>query len=232
MSASKNIDKPKDRSNAKKSDSAKLPDAFSLFGPSIKALRLNPVTLGVLFLVPALMSYSDRLPWQDVVGADNTTTFTILLLGLMFLAIGLVVVIASFIAELASAKHQKISLAQALKQAFRGFWRLLGLLINMVLIIVVGLLLFIVPGIFAIQRLLLAPYFMIDQDLSIKASIKASFAAGKKHSGALWGVLGILLATTIVGVIPVVGYFASLALGLAYLCAPAIRYVQIKNITT
>lgn len=214
---------------AKDPNSTKLPDAFSLFGPSIRALRLNWLTLGILFLVPIVLSYSGKLPWHDTIGLD--ASFATFLLGFAFFFVGFVAVIASFVAELASAKHQKISLAQALSEGFSRFWRLLGLLAVMVLIIVIGLLLFIVPGIFALQRLLLAPYFMIDQNLSIKLAIRASFVAGKKNSGALWGVLGILFATAIVGIVPVVGYFVSSVLGLAYWCAPAIRYLQIKKIT-
>ncbi len=219
--------RPNDALTVKKASGTKLPDAFSLFGPSIKALRLNATTLGVLYLLPLLLTYTDRLPWPD-----RLPTIGIVLLVAAAFFVGFVSFIASVVAELSSARQQKISLLQTIRQGLSRFWPLLGLSIVAILIVCVGLLLFIIPGIFALQRLWLAPYLMIDQKLGIKATIRASFTVGKKHSGAVWGVLGIVMAITILGIIPVVGVVISTALGLAYLCATAIRYLQIKHITS
>jgi uncharacterized membrane protein len=99
----------------------------------------------------------------------------------------------------------------------------------MSLIIGVGFLLLIVPGLFLLRRYILAPYFLVDKELSINEALNQSAAFSKKYSGAVWGLIGVTILISLLGIIPVLGGIASAILGIAYYCAPALRY---KEVTT
>ncbi len=70
------------------------------------------------------------------------------------------------------------------------------------ILVVVGTLLLIVPGIFAAMFTFLALWFVVDQDLDAIPAIKASYGATKGNLGPifLWGLAGIGLS--ILGAIP------------------------------
>ena len=220
-------------SKSKKHDSEKphapqLPDAFSLFGSSWRALLLNldtfllqalfPIGLGILTAITLTSADRTDSAYLDIIGA---------MLLLATVATALFVTASLIVTELVSVKRTKTTLGAIIKSTWPHFWPLIGLFILSAVIIVVGFILLIVPGLFALQRLLLAPYFLVEQRLGVIAAMKKSNAAAKANSGAVWGVVWVLVAINVLGLIPGIGWIIGTALTIAYLCAPAIRYLQI-----
>jgi hypothetical protein len=83
--------------------------------------------------------------------------------------------------------------------------------ILMTLLLGVAFVLLVVPFFFVLPRLLLAPYFLIDQKLGPIVALQRSWEATKGHAGKIWGIIGAslamaLLAVTIIG-IPFAIYF-------------------------
>jgi len=92
-------------------------------------------------------------------------------------------------------------------------------------------LLLIVPGVIAIRRYFLAPYLMLDKDLSIREAMKQSAALSKPYSGSIWGIIGVIVLLSLPSIIPVIGWAVSFVLMLLYSVAPALRYQELKKLT-
>ncbi|MGH7157896.1 MAG: hypothetical protein ACREGD_02335 [Candidatus Saccharimonadales bacterium] len=221
--------------DAKKTTKTKqLPDAFALFKPSWKAFQLNFETFVWQLLLPvgiaglAVLGFVVAGFAFHASGSENIIPF--IAAGLLALvALYFVVVIAAslIVTELHSARMQEISFMSALRDIQGSVLKLVGLFIIFSLAVGIGLILFILPGLFAFQRLLLAPYYLVDQKLGVFESIRRSWRAGSQYSGAVWGIVGIVVAINLVSWVPLVGWLASLILTVMYFCAPAIRYRQI-----
>lgn len=224
--------------DTEKTPTKNFPDAFSLFKPSWKAFQLNfeafvwqillPIAIGgliVLMFIIAAVIYG-------ATGEGNIIAFIVAgLLAIVGLYFIVAISASIIITELRSARNQHISFGEAMREVRGNIWRLFGLFILVSLAVGIGMILFIIPGLFALQRLLLSPYYLIDQKTGIREAMRRSWRDSKdKHfSGAIWGVTGIIIAINLVSWVPFVGWLASFILTIMYLCAPAIRYLQITS---
>lgn len=212
-----------------KKHSSVLSGAVALYKPSWTAFKRNIDTfaLQILFSIGIVVLASIFMQRASSGGPLSIATF--LAFGVA-LALGLHVTTALIITELRSAEDKKYSFDQSLKDGFRYFWRMGGLVLVCAALIVVGFVLFIVPGLFALQRLLMAPYILVDQNTSIVAAVRKSFTVGKRHAGPIWGVTWLLIGINLVSFIAHIGWVIAIALSILYLCAPAVRYIQLKNL--
>lgn len=216
---------------------SKLPSAFSLFKPSWEAVKLNLVTIIVLSLIGvAIYSIVAAIVLSTGVTEKNATAnigsgmmAAFALAAIVSLIFTAIVGPAMVYVQLKSANGTKVNATEALKKGLNTAFRFLGLSIIMAIVIGVGFLLLIVPGLFMLRRYILAPYFLIDKDLGITESLNQSAQASKKYSSALWGLIGVTILISLPGIIPFIGGIVSAILGIAYYCAPAVRY---KEITT
>ena len=80
-----------------------------------------------------------------------------------------------------------------------------------------------------LKRYILAPYFLVDKNLGIMEAMNQSAEASKKYSSALWGLIGVTFLISLPGIIPVLGAIVSALLGIAYYCAPAVRYREVTT---
>ncbi|HVI60719.1 MAG TPA: hypothetical protein VM535_01040, partial [Candidatus Saccharimonadales bacterium] len=152
----------------------------------------------------------------------------IVLLVIALFVFFMIVAPAMVFAQLKAAQGSKVDIDAAFQQGKKFLWRFWGLSIVVGLIILGGFILLIVPGFFMIKRYLLAPYYLVDKDLSIGEAMRASAEAGKKYSGAVWGVVGVNILISLASSIPFIGSLLGLVLNIAYYCAPAVRYEQVK----
>jgi hypothetical protein len=210
-----------------------FPSAFELFKPSWEAVKSNLITFIELILIPIVIGLIISLPsWRNATSASSTIN------GALFLRDGFAGLISLLFApalaytQLQSVRGKTVDFLQALKASTKFFWRFIGLVIVMGIVILVGFVLFIVPGLFMLRRYILAPYYLIDKDMKIFEAMRASAADSKKFSSAIWGLIGVEILCTVVGVIPIIGWIISAALSIAYYCAPAIRYTQVKKRVT
>lgn len=223
-----------------------LPSAFSLFSKSWDAVQRNATIFAVLYALPLLGSLasmsggrsSDKTPLGDTgasvfVGWSPLSIVSavggIAIVVIAMIIIGIIIQAMTIVAELESARGKTVTFSGLWKEAKPHVLGLFGLSIAMFFIILIGLLLLIIPGIIAIRRYFLAPYFLIDKKLSIGDALKESAKASKPYAGAIWGVLGVSILLSLTGIIPVVGGLVSFVLAIAYSVAPAIRYFEIQK---
>lgn len=87
--------------------------------------------------------------------------------------------------------------------------RLVGTALIFGLIVVGGLVLLIIPGIYWALRFSLFPYFIVDQETGIIDSLKKSYAITQ---GNVWQLLGVYIIIMLVAVVPLIGAFTSFLL--------------------
>ena len=229
----------------KKSDNNGLTSSFDLFDKSSAAVRRNLKVFVVLYipgLLSALSSFqkkpedqsrftalSDNLSGMPISSLVALGAATALLVAI-FMIVGVLYQTALFGLELESSKGKKATYAQLWKMAKKYSLRLLGLGIVAGLFIALGLVLFIVPGLILIRRYFLAPYVLVDKDMGIMEAMRYSAELSKPYSGYIWGVIGVTILIAMTNVVPVFGALISLALGVLYSVAPALRYQELKKL--
>jgi uncharacterized membrane protein len=197
--------------------------AFSLLPKSIEVIRDNLLTYFVLSVLPVLLfnlAAINETSLADILGSPFYMTGS--LLGIIFYA-------PLVYAMTKTSEGKKVDLNEAFSKGFPYFLRLMGLGILAALIIFVGLLLLIVPGVIMIRRYFLSAYYLVDQDLGIRQAMNKSATESKANSGAIYGVLGVMLLFGIIGIMPLIGPIVSAILAFLYSLAPALRYHEIKG---
>lgn len=207
--------------------------AFELFKTSKELVLKNPLPFFVIVFLPAFLP---RI--GDVINGGSTSPFGNFLntssgqgnpniLHFLGWLLSVVLIPAGFYLEIQAVKGKKPDTTQTINDSTGYFWRLLGLFLVMSVIIVAGLIALIVPGIIFIQRYFLAPYFLVDKNMGIKAALSASAAASKGNAGAIWGVIGVMILLSMFAIIPLVGGVVALGLTTLYACASALRYQEL-----
>lgn len=135
--------------------------------------------------------------------------------------------------ELRASKNETPSLDTLIEDAKRTWLNQFIVAFLSGVIIVIGLILLIVPGIIAIHRLIFAPYLLIQNNLSPIDALKASNELAKKNSGKVWGLLGVLVLTAfgagIVSAIPNVGEILSAVIIIALSLLIPLRLLQLTG---
>ena len=121
-----------------------------------------------------------------------------------------------------------MSYKEALQTGRQFALRLVGLGLCAGVLILLGLLLFIVPGIFMYKRYILAPYYLIDKNLGVFEAMRQSTADSKEFSDPIWGLVGVTSLLAFVGLLPLIGFLTSIG-QLLYCFAPAKRYDEVQK---
>lgn len=210
------------------SGSPEVPSAFSLFKPSWEGLKLNIVEIIMIFLVPTLVLFTLGLIISLLIPSGSRAVgLAVLFVIGSLIYVGLVGP-ALVYTQLKSGRLEKVAYNDAFACSKKFWARFIGLSIVVGLVIFVGLLLLIVPGIIFIRRYFLSQYAMIDQDMGIGESMRTSSALSKGRSMAVFGIIGVDILIGLPSAIPFIGSIITFALQIAYFCAPAIRYEQLK----
>lgn len=148
------------------------------------------------------------------------------------LVLGTIIQIMTQDAQLKAAEGKRLALADHW-QTVKQIWpKMLLTYIAFGLLLLVGFILLIVPGFFALRRYMFAPYVMLDAKgkIGVKEALDKSAQLGLQNTGAVWGLIGVMLLISLCGIVPIIGSLASFVLGALYCIAPALRYQQLKKL--
>ena len=219
-----------------------LTPSFELFTKSKNLVLANLNTFGILLLLPFLLGLFGNIRSRNMNGFERFSSASPnfglspavigggALLGLLLLILSVIANLMVYILNLQSAKNKKPDLKELWAAVQKYGVRLFALSVVLALVIFAGIIAFIVPGLIFIRRYYLAPYVMLDQDLSISESMRESARISKPHSGSVWGILGVTIVLSLPSIIPVVGWALSFVLTSLYLVAPALRYLELKKL--
>ena len=169
--------------------------------------------------------FSPLSSWSDAFIGFSIFWFLIAAIG------GTIAQLMVTIASLEATENRALDFQDLWQRVKKLGWRLIGLDVLVALYIIAGLILLIIPGLIMIRRYFLAPYVMIDKNCGIKEAMEHSAAISKPYSGSIWGIIGVMILIGLVGVVPLIGWLASLLLGMFYIVAPALRYQQLKKLS-
>lgn len=209
-------------------DTGKQPtfiSAFDLFKPSFAALKRNVPAYTLLFIIPLVISsLGNMFGTEQNADIDDTQ----MALGALGTILMIVTTPGFLLAQLKSTRNETAEPGDMFKKGLPKLLKMIGLGIVLTVVFAVSFLLLIVPFFFMLRRYILAPYYMMDQNLGVFASMKASAEDSKKYSGAIWGIIGVVFLFVLANLLPVIGWLIYAALIVSYATATAIRYEQIK----
>lgn len=203
-----------------------LSPAFELFGPSIALIRANPVPFVLISLLPSLLWLLVRYLAWDKQGNVLHPGLAAGGFGLLALYSLLTLAAAPYL-QLRAAQGQRLNYGITLRQSFAYYWRLLALVIIIFVLVIFGLLLFIVPGVVALKRYILAPFVLIDKNSSVREAMATSSSLSRGHSLAILGIPVVIVAISLIGWAPVVGGLLANLLTFLYTPALALRYQEL-----
>ena len=216
-------------SQPKNTDTPILPSAFQLFRPSWEALLVNWQTFLLLVLTPlAIIVLGAAIL---LAGHGSALQLPLGVIGAVAVAAGIVVALTvpptQTYLQIKSARGVQVSYRETFENGLHYFWRIWGLSICVGAIVVIGLILFIVPGLFMLRRYILAPYFLIDRNMGVFEAMRTSTELSKKYGAAVWGLIGVQFLLVVPSFIPFIGSLITWILDILYYCAAAVRYEQI-----
>ncbi len=178
------------------------PGAFGIYGQSRDAIRRN-----IWLLVQMWVVYFAIVLVLSLVGRSQT-----LLVNIITTVIAVVFSVMLISVLLAGARGKQVKHNELFGDNLAMLsLKLLGLYLLVGLILTLSFLALIVPFFFVYPRLVLAPYYLIDQNLGVFDAISRSWNDTKGNAGKVWGIVGVmflmyLLVFTIIG-IPFAIYF-------------------------
>lgn len=207
--------------------------SWRLFQPSIRLWFDNYNTSLVLYILPLM-----TLLLGSIVGGTGKDFTLRTLIGLILAVIGaawsLVNVPASYHLQLRAIRGERPGAKECYRHGFGVSLRLIGLGALVTALIIAGLLVFIVPGLILMRRYLMAPYYLIDQNLGIREAMQRSAADSSPVSWYIWGVYAVYIFTYlfclyVFSAIAASMYSVALASFISnlYVFAPALRYGEI-----
>ena len=220
-------------------DMSTWPGAFGIFSISRKAVTSNLLPLLslaavnlVLSIVAGLFKTTKTVEYFGRMVEARVDTPLSSIIGLVGLVVSIIITGASVYVLLSAVRGKQVSFKDALNVGktfgVRNF--VLGLLIG--LTVFGGIILLIVPGIYFALRLMLAPYFLVDKNLSAMDAYKASWAATSGNVGILFGILGVVFLMGLMAVIPILGWIAGIYFIICYSASGALAYEYIQKKTS
>lgn len=214
--------------------------SFDLLKPNFTLIKDNYIPIIYLMVLPGLLSSLGMLMFSSAIQPNGTidTQFTSReQLGALLAFTGLVWSLINF----GPVAHFQLSARDGAKQrTLRDYYKhglkftlpLLGLSLVFGVALIIGLILFIVPGLIVLRRYFLSQYYLVDKQSTIKQALTQSATDSKPYSGAIWGIIGVLLlfqlSAVAVQVIPVLGLIVAELLAYATVFMAVLRYREIQ----
>jgi membrane-anchored glycerophosphoryl diester phosphodiesterase (GDPDase) len=146
----------------------------------------------------------------------------------LLFAAGIVLYILLAILSVRAARHQTVRFSEVWEIFKTKWWKIIIAEILLFVIVGVGLLALIIPGLYLLARLAFWPIIVIDQDISVAEALNKSWEITKNHA---WVVLvtaffGFLLGLP--SIIPIIGPIIATVLTIAYSVALPLRYFELE----
>jgi len=210
---------------------AALTPSWSFVPKNLELLRQRIEQVMLIVLLPTLFIDFGSI----LMSTQSSIGWVIIILGLVW---SLINVGASYYLQVSAAKDKIVSTADCYRKSWQYIGRIIAFTILFGIIVFVGFLLLIIPGVLLLRRYVLSPFYIVDQNMSIRQAMSESAQQTKPVSGYVWGTLGVvvvlLLAITLFSSIflsiPGATVIISALLSPAYFFILALRYIDIvKN---
>jgi hypothetical protein len=223
---------------------ATLKSPLDLFKESSEAVKrnlslfifLNAVTiLGTAWdLGLSIRDKSTGSNWWQVVthtftGSSSDPSVNVWLTAIFILG-GIILYLMAAILAVRAAQHKHVNFSD-IWETFKDKWlKILGTEILVAILVIAGCILFIVPGLYILGRLIIAPAMVIDQDIGVNDALNKSWDYTKGHAWPVFVAFFFGALLSLPSIIPFIGPIIATVLAIAYSLAIPIRYFELKNL--
>jgi uncharacterized membrane protein len=188
-----------------------MPDAGSALSYGWNTFKANPGPLIAIVAVPVLIEIVVSLLTQFVF---DFSIVLVVLLEIIGVVLGTIAALGIHRSALLVTAGEGVDFAKAFQYDRWGEWFVFSIVFG--LMVAVGLALCVIPGLLVIAFFGLAPYYFIDQRMSLGDALRASReAAGSKNLA-----FPILLSV-------IVGFLGILACGVGYFVTAPVAYLAV-----
>ena len=214
-----------------------LTPSWDLLPPSIELVKRNIWSVLYLSFLPSLfMTVGIIMVGSDFPGS-HIRMIPHVIVGWAILAVALLWYVLAYpgylYMQVEAAKGNSPEPLESFTIGVRRWLPLTATFIVQWILITIGLIALIVPGLILIRAYFLAQFFVVDQKLGPLSALSASQKASKPVSFWIWGIIGVGIVISlfggVFGLIPYVGSVLSAAVGYIYSFAAALRYNEIVN---
>ena len=232
---------------------ANLTSAVDLFGKSYGLVRKNLNIYALVYFVPAamviagviqLIADNQRRGWDwghafsssflgPNVGSGSSIQAASAILSIILLFGAIVSYLLAIVLNLRVAQDKKPTFRSTWFEVTRDWlWvKLLGLGIVTIMLLIVGFVLLVVPGVIMLWRLFLAPYILVDKKTKIFDALSISWNMTRGYAWPIYSIILFSFVLALTGLIPIVGSLIAFILATAYAVAPALRYQELKKLS-
>lgn len=214
--------------------STPLTPSWELLPKNLQLVRRRLEQVAVISILPGLFVNLAMLVGKHNEHQISSLQLTLLGAGCLWVLVNLA---ATSYLQVTAARGKWPSTAACYKNSWRYWWRIVVFLALFSILLGIGFLLLIVPGLIVLRRYILTPFYIIDQDLSVKEAMRRSAAQTKIVSGYVWGTLGVVIVMSLgaglisqmFGFVPGLPAVISSILGVSFYFVMALRYVEVAN---
>ena len=152
-------------------------------------------------------------------------------LGIIFAVLAVAFATMEVILALKASKKDRVSFVEVWDE-YKSNWlwlRLIGVIALTGFILLLGFIALIIPGIYLIGRVILAPYILIDQDTKVFEAVEKSWHLTRDRMWQVYSVLLFSLLLSLPNIIPIIGPIIAFVLVLSFSVAMPMRYLELKH---
>lgn len=203
-----------------------LTPSWSLVRPSLDLVRQNSEAVIFIILLPALLLDFGSL----IIASSRLTGLVIIIVGIIWRIFNISV---SDYLQVKAASGKTVSVAECYRRGLRFWLRIVAFEILFGIMILIGLILVIVPGLIVLRRYYYTPFYIINKDMSIGAAMRASASDTLPVSGWVWGTFGVTFAFAILALlltsIRYIGPLLAALVSLIYFFGTALRWREVSR---
>lgn len=226
-----------------------LASVWALYRESYELVKRNLNLFIFFFSIQALVAIWNFLDWlnRDSATRDNTgpaysQTFSLIsgldvsspvaasvTLSIVLGVLSIIFTLLQTIFVLRVARGGRVEFGDVWNEFKGKGLRLLGLMIVLVVLLILGFIALVIPGLIFLWRFFLAPYILLDKDTSISEAVVQSWEQTKGYAGPVYAVIGVFILIGIAGLLPLFGPLVSFLMAVAFAVVPPLRYLEIKQ---
>ncbi len=220
----------------------KYTPSWDLLGKSVRLVRSHPYSILWLVLIPSILNGIG-----EYLNPNSFTTNTDLWftghsaassqVGIIAVSLGilwtLLALPATVVLGARAVRGDGDDPLSYVRQGLRYFWKIYGLGILIGILVILGLVALIVPGLILLRRYMLAPYYLVTEDIGIREAMRRSANQTAEQRKSIWGLIGVMfvisISASVISNIPALGLLLGPLVSLSYFFAGPLRQKEVSG---
>ncbi len=209
----------------------------SLFGISFKLALKSIEQITILFFIPTLLLILGQLYAGKALTSFGQVIHLHQAIGLGLIAVALIGALINYGPSLyfrsrTSLQGKPVSIIECYRIGIKTMIKLILASLLSLLVIIIGFVLLIVPGVLLLRRFIFVPYYVLDNPkLSLMKVFKLAASGTKNYEVSIYSLYGLILPVSFIlklfQEINIICSIAAVILSYTMLFMPALRYAEI-----